>query len=113
MRVTSVCLSHVQVPMLAPFAHAKARRAATDNVVCCVQLSDGPRGFGEGVPRSNVTGETVDDVLAALADLPVGQLVGDFSSWEHIFTAMSRIHDMLHDDGPMLIRNAARCAIEL
>lgn len=57
-RVHSVRLHHVRIPLRRPFKHAAARRAVADNVVCLVTLKDGTEGWGEGVPRSYVTGET-------------------------------------------------------
>jgi len=57
-RVHSVRLYQVQIPMRRRFKHAVAERAVADNVVCLVTLDDGTEGWGEGVPRRYVTGET-------------------------------------------------------
>jgi len=56
--VHSVRLYQVQIPLRRPFKHAVAERAVADNVVCQVTLDDGTEGWGEGVPRGYVTGET-------------------------------------------------------
>jgi len=57
-RVSSVRLYHVRIPLRRPFKHAAAERAVADNIVCRVTLEDGAEGWGEGVPRRYVTGET-------------------------------------------------------
>src|SRR5947209_109268 len=56
----SIDLHHVRVPLKKPIKHASFERADSDNLVVRVTLADGTQGFGEGVPRSYVTGETID-----------------------------------------------------
>ncbi len=56
--VHSVRLYQVQIPLRRRFKHAVAERAVADNVVCQVTLDDETEGWGEGVPRGYVTGET-------------------------------------------------------
>lgn len=62
------------------FAHAAASRKETENVICVAE-ADGVLGYGEGCPRSYVTGETMRSAIAffethrlslenAAADLP-------------------------------------------
>jgi len=46
------------------FSHASASRAATSNIIVEVQDRDGISGFGEGCPRSYVTGETEETAAA-------------------------------------------------
>lgn len=45
------------------FSHASARRSATENVICVAE-ADGVVGYGEGCPRSYVTGETITTATA-------------------------------------------------
>lgn len=75
MRVVELEARHVRVPLRRPVKHASHTRRDTDNVVVRCKLSDGSVGYGEGVPRDYVTGETVDSALDLLkrSDLP-GQL---------------------------------------
>ena len=46
------------VPFNIVFKHTSAARAATENVVVRITDADGMTGYGEGCPRSYVTGET-------------------------------------------------------
>lgn len=63
-RVQSVRFHEVQVPLRRPFRHAAAERAVTDNILCQVTLEDGTEGWGEGLPRDYVTGESADSCFA-------------------------------------------------
>ena len=48
------------------FAHASATRSETENIVCIAER-DGLTGYGEGCPRSYVTGETIASASEFLA----------------------------------------------
>jgi muconate cycloisomerase len=56
--VAAVEVHTAQLPFRFSFGHALAERRSSTNVYVKVTLSDGTVGFGEGVPRSYVTGET-------------------------------------------------------
>ena len=71
---SSASLYRVQIGMAKPFAHARAVRAESDNVVL-VLAADGSQGLGEGVPRDYVTGETVEGVLAAIRGLAFAEII--------------------------------------
>ena len=60
MKIESLTLYHLTVPLRKPFRHATQERATSENFLVGVKLSEGVEGFGEGVPREYVTGETVD-----------------------------------------------------
>src|SRR5436190_3298166 len=72
MRVVELEVRHVRIALKRKVTHASHVRTDTDNVVVRCVLSDGTVGYGEGVPRDYVTGETIDfsiDVLKR-SDLP-------------------------------------------
>ena len=48
------------VPFKVVFRHASASRRRAENFVVCATSDDGPTGYGEGCPRSYVTGEDVE-----------------------------------------------------
>ena len=60
MQVVELEARHVRIPLRRKVTHASHTRTETDNVVVRCVLSDGSVGFGEGVPRDYVTGETID-----------------------------------------------------
>ena len=56
----------VRIPLRKPVKHASHARTETDNLVVRCVLADGSVGFGEGVPRDYVTGETIDSAIDLL-----------------------------------------------
>ena len=64
MRVARVEARLVQLPFRFSFGHALAARSSTTNLIVAVTLDDGAVGYGEGVPREYVTGETPESALA-------------------------------------------------
>ena len=58
MRVRQLTAYIVRSPLKRPFSHASATRHESENVLVRCELVDGTMGWGEGVPRSYVTGET-------------------------------------------------------
>ena len=75
MRVVDLTTFPVRIPLRRPIKHASFRRTETENLVVRCALEDGTVGWGEGVPREYVTGETIDTTLDLLrrSDL-AGQL---------------------------------------
>jgi muconate cycloisomerase len=65
-KVVEVTAYHVRIPLRRPIRHASHARTATDNVLVRCVLEDRTEGWGEGVPREYVTGETADSALALL-----------------------------------------------
>jgi len=57
---------HLKLGFQYPIKHNLATHAGSDNLVLGVTTEDGIKGYGEGVPRAFVTGETFDDSLAFL-----------------------------------------------
>ena len=82
MRVESVELQRVQVPLKRAFKHALHERKHTDAVFVTVRADDGAVGWGEILPRPYVTGESIESVLAtqgpALAKALVGRSFASF-----------------------------------
>jgi L-alanine-DL-glutamate epimerase-like enolase superfamily enzyme len=65
--VERIEVTTASLPFRFSFAHALAERRTTTNVYVEIALSDGSRGFGEGVPRSYVTGESAEEAVSAVA----------------------------------------------
>ena len=114
MRVKEITAWQVRIPLKKPIQHASHTRTETDNVVVRVVLDDGTQGFGEGVPRDYVTGETIDSALALLKEATCRR------SWKIVTRSMrpsrSSSDCVLHrspDDERGCRGNGARCAIEL
>ncbi len=60
MKVAELTAFVVRIPLRKAIKHASHTRTETDNVIVRCTLDDGTVGYGEGVPRDYVTGETAD-----------------------------------------------------
>lgn len=83
MRIEELTAFHVRIPLRKTIRHASHTRDSNESIVVRCRLEDGTTGWGEGLPRPYVTGETIDTAIAAfratdfttqfegsLADLP-------------------------------------------
>lgn len=114
-RVRSITLHHVGVPLRSKIKHASHEREASDNLVVKVTLRDGQVGYGEGVPRSYVTGETIETTFDALSRVDVPRIL---SGSEGTFLDVARTLSKwtlpeIQDDPRGMFGNAARCALEM
>ncbi len=66
--VTAVEVRTAELPFRFSFGHALAERRSSTNVYVKITLADGTTGFGEGVPRGYVTGETPEGALEAVQE---------------------------------------------
>lgn len=114
MRVVEMSAWHVRIPLKKPIRHASHTRTETDNVVVRCTLADGTTGFGEGVPREYVTGETIDSALQLLkrSDLavqcdPCRDFAAAVGQAERLRLAP------ISGDSRQCQGNGARCAVEL
>ncbi len=64
MILSSLELSRIAIPFRVSFRHAAAERRETESVWIAARTRGGATGFGEGCPRSYVTGEDLDSVRA-------------------------------------------------
>ncbi len=115
MRVVELEARHVRIPLKRKVTHASHVRTETDNIVVRCVLSDGSIGYGEGVPRDYVTGETIDAAIHLLQHSDLAHQLDtdcpDFPETVHLAERF-RLAAVPGDD--RLIRgNAARCAVEL
>ena len=119
MRITRLTAYHVRIPLKHKVRHASHVREETDSLVVRCELDNGAIGWGEGLPRPYVTGETIDDVWSLLAGSELMRSLSDpFDSLSQAtsFTERIKFKVPIHDS-PFVERgcfgNSARCAIEL
>jgi L-alanine-DL-glutamate epimerase-like enolase superfamily enzyme/alpha-beta hydrolase superfamily lysophospholipase len=74
--VAAVEVCTAELPFRFSFKHALAERSLTHNTYVKVTLADGTVGYGEGVPRGYVTGETADDAMNAVSQRYAPALLG-------------------------------------
>ena len=114
MRVVELTAYHVRIPLVRPIRHASHARTSTDNLVVRCALDDGTEGFGEGVPRDYVTGETIDSALDLLRQSDLAARMepcADFAAAVGMAERL-RLAPVPGDDRDCQ-GNAARCAVEL
>jgi len=115
MRVSELTAFHVLIPLRKSVRHASHARTDTESLVVRCRLDNGVVGWGEGLPREYVTGETIDtawDLLQAT------DLKSQFSTpWTGVADTIAAL-DQLRLTRPSVderdcFGNSVRCAIEL
>lgn len=66
MRINELTAYHVRIPLRRKIRHASHTRTDTDTIIVRCRLDDGTIGWGEGLPRPYVTGETIEGVFDLL-----------------------------------------------
>lgn len=114
MKIARLTIYHIEIPFKRRFAHARAERTRSDSVVVKVSLENGLAGFGEGCPRSYVTGETAESVFSVIQDSK--EKVASFGP-ANFAEALEILRSFRLDSEKKRPRlpssNAARCALEL
>ncbi len=115
MRVKSLQLRSQRIPFVERFAHSLKDRAASDTLIASVELEDGTRGYGEGLPRPYVTGETVESVIHHCGEVLWPRLVAaTLDIADPIETLMVALPPQMGPEaGPVRAHHAARCAVEV
>src|SRR5229473_6273218 len=114
MRPVEITAYHVRIPLKRAIKHASHTRTETDNIVVRCVLSDRSQGFGEGLPRDYVTGETIDSVFELLKR---SDLSAQMESCRDFDAAIALAERLKLAPVPGDLRgcagNTARCAVEL
>jgi L-Ala-D/L-Glu epimerase / N-acetyl-D-glutamate racemase len=104
----------VRIPLRKTVRHASHTRDFTDNLVCRCVLEDGTEGFGEGVPREYVTGETIDKAWDLLKRSDLGAQLDACADFPAAVRMVERLRlAVVPGDDRNCQGNAARCALEL
>jgi L-Ala-D/L-Glu epimerase len=90
-----------EIPMRIRFEHARAERSVSTGILVRLELTDGSVGWGEGIPRDYVTGETLESAVKIIRTVYAGRLTGN--------AALATTP--VEEDG--VVHNAAWCACEL
>lgn len=114
MRVVELETRQVRIPLRKPVKHASHARTETDNLVVRCVLADGSVGYGEGVPRDYVTGETIDSAIDLLRQSALPRQLDPCRTFEDAVKLAERLRlAPVPGDDRMIRGNAARCAFEL
>ncbi|MDG2390815.1 MAG: enolase C-terminal domain-like protein [Planctomycetaceae bacterium] len=115
MRISELTCRHVQIPLKRKVKHASHERTSTDSIIVSCRLDNGTVGWGEGLPRDYVTGDTIESSLTLF----------NSTNWEHLLSSqidsaagvvrvVENIHFPMLDENPRdILGNPLRCAVEL
>ncbi|MGE3267670.1 MAG: mandelate racemase/muconate lactonizing enzyme family protein [Chloroflexota bacterium] len=110
LRIERIGAHLVELPFRFSFGHALASRSSSTNLIVMIQLADGSIGYGEGVPREYVTGETAETALARVIDEYGPQLMGRELPDREVASRLRALRDELHLF--KAVPGAAWCAVE-
>lgn len=115
MRIAKLTVFHVRIRLKKPIRHASHTRSETDSLVARCELDTGAVGWGEGLPRDYVTGETIDTAFTQVQDTDWGaQLGGSFANLTEAISFCDQIHPLRPREGVRdCFGNSLRCALEL
>lgn len=112
--IARIELLTAELPFRFSFGHALAERHTSTNVYVKLVLDDGTVGFGEGVPRAYVTGETAESAIAVLHDHYVPALLDhELSSPDSVIDLLDEVRTARAPESHGVIDTAAWCALEL
>jgi len=117
-RVDALTIYRLRIPFHQSFSHALHSREESDAVVVKLAGSDGRSGYGEGLPRAYVTGETTDSMIARIREYLAPKIFQETFSpgWQTIEQLQSLLPDWtrtLDAANGVIAWNAAFCAVEL
>jgi L-alanine-DL-glutamate epimerase-like enolase superfamily enzyme/pyrroloquinoline quinone (PQQ) biosynthesis protein C len=115
-RVESITLYQLRIPFHQAFRHALQSREESDTVIVKITASDGIIGFGESLPRSYVTGETTETIVARIRENLAPKIFHEpfAPGWETLEHLQSMMPIWTQSETTGVIAwNAAFCAVEL
>ena len=108
MEISKINAYKVSLPFLGEFSHSRKKGYFSSNIVIEVVANGGEiRGYGEGAPRSYVTGESQDSVIESIRCF----LQKDSFPWK--LNDISQIWDFVDSLPNGKKYNAAICALEM
>jgi L-alanine-DL-glutamate epimerase-like enolase superfamily enzyme len=119
MRIVSADIHALRIPFKIPFSHSLMSREFSDSIIVRLTGESGVSGFGEGMPRPYVTGETVSSSLDHIRRVLLPQAVrhcrGEWGVGADPLELMSGISHMLPDTGndTVIAFHAAKAAVEI
>lgn len=119
MQIHRLTAFHVRIGLRRVVRHASHERSSNDTLLVRCVLRDGSVGWGEGLPRLYVTGESIDSAWRQLAATDYGMLLD--AQWDSVVSAAMAVNEFrlghVEPDAGVERRecfgNAVRCALEL
>ena len=115
LRIAELLVHRVRIPLKRRIRHASHTRDDTESLVVRCRLESGETGWGEGLPRQYVTGESIDAAWQLAVSQPWGDLLP--SEWNSLGDLVARLDRFSLRGRPADSRpcygNSLRCAVEL
>jgi L-Ala-D/L-Glu epimerase / N-acetyl-D-glutamate racemase len=114
MKIAELTAFVVRIPLRKAIKHASHTRTETENIVVRCTLDDGTIGYGEGVPREYVTGETADSAIELLKKSELPAQLEPCPNFVRAVQLAERLRlTPVPGDQRGISGNAARCSVEL
>lgn len=105
MKITSVCIGRLQLPLTRPFITAVRRTDCVDDVVVMIHTDNGAIGYGSAASTPAITGDSTQSILTALQDHLARQLIGrDVLEFNHL---------LLMTNQGVTVHSSAKAAIDM
>lgn len=118
MKIRSLTAFQVPIELRKPVRHASHVRYHNETLVVRCKLSDGQVGWGEGLPRPYVTGESIETVWQHLEQTSFGSLADEFQDAREASDMFDKFVLASVDAPPGVtprecFGNAVRCGLEV
>uniref|UniRef100_A0A7C4LN38 Dipeptide epimerase n=1 Tax=Schlesneria paludicola TaxID=360056 RepID=A0A7C4LN38_9PLAN len=115
MRLAELTAFHVRIPLRGEIRHASHARTETDSLIVRCRLNDGSIGWGEGLPRHYVTGETIEQAWELFETVDLDRRLG--GSFDGLAEGIALLQPWelpySPSDDRRCFGNSLRCAVEL
>jgi L-alanine-DL-glutamate epimerase and related enzymes of enolase superfamily len=100
-------------PLRFSFSHTLATRTSAETLLVQIQTRSGNAGFGQALPRTYLTGETIESALESIQNEWWPRIAAlDFSSCDTLSSALETIGPV-YKDADAVRNNAAFAAVEI
>ena len=119
MRIHRLTAFQIPIALKKPVRHASHARRANETLIIRCVMDDGSCGWGEGLPRTYVTGESIDSVWRHLTQTdftPLRDVTFSSASEASLAIDALQLADVAADPGIDIrecFGNSVRCALEL
>jgi len=105
MKISSVVLGHISVPLKKPFVTALRRVESVEDIIVEVRSDTGETGYGEAAPTGVITGDTSGAIIGAVQDHIAKAIIG--MDIDNIDEICARI------DGSVVHNTSAKAAVDI
>lgn len=119
MKIIKAKIFVVKIPFKFSFGHFLKKRTYSDSIIVEITTDNGVQGYGEGVARPYVTGESVEKSAKHIEEVLLPAImhknIDDIKKSENPKNALSYINDIIPDisSAGIISWNASRVAVEL